>query len=364
MNKNLHSQDSPGVSFSETDAFESVRFIDVRSPSEFNDGCIPNAVSIPLLTDEERATIGSLYRSFGQTAAIDRVYDYFDPKRAEFTRRFGRFSLNETLVVYCARGGMRSRVITAFLRHLGYRARRLEGGYKAFRHWNLQRLESFTIQYPVVLHGKTGVGKTRVLERLDNALDLEGLARHRGSIFGGIGKRPVTQKQFEAALIYRLLALDNQRPVFIEGESRRIGNINLPGRLFDQMQTATMVLLEAPMTLRVERTIDEYIRQQPETLPQIRSTIESLKSELGSNNVKRLLQQFDEKRYTVCFESILETYYDKKYDYSLKKQHFLATVATSDLDVAVHRIKAITADRFTVKTAIGPSAAALKRPKR
>jgi len=339
MEKDLHLQDNPTISFVDSRNVADVRYLDVRAPSEYRDGCIPTAYNIPLLTDEERTAIGCLYRSLGQSSAIEKGYDFFFPKLDYFSNSFSQFNQDDTLVIYCARGGMRSRVITAFLNRCGFKAKQLVGGYKAFRQWNLEALNSFKIEHPVVLHGKTGVGKTLVLELLENALNLEALAHHRGSLFGGIGKHPTTQKHFEAALIERLQQLDNRRPVFIEGESQRIGNITLPTRLFQQMKTARMVLLEAPMTVRVQRTIEAYIRQQPAFLPDIRQTIQALQNDLGKKPVDHLLTLFDNGDYESCFESILKHYYDKRYAHSLDKIHFDTVISSEDIAEAVARIE-------------------------
>ncbi len=204
MKKNLHNRENPQTTIEQTWQSVNTEYIDVRSPKEFESGHIPGAVSIPLLENKERESIGILYKNFGQQKAIERGYEYLDGKLDDFNKQFKELPHDKLLVVYCARGGMRSQVITSLCNHLSFDARQLTGGYKAFRNWNLAELNKIEFQCPVVLHGKTGVGKTLVLNRIDNSLDLEGLADHRGSLFGGIGKSPVTQKTFEANLLTRL----------------------------------------------------------------------------------------------------------------------------------------------------------------
>jgi len=344
MTKKLHRQQNPQINIRDFWPIrEQVYVIDVRSPKEFSDGMIPEAVNLPLLSDAERSRVGILYKRFGQEKAIDEGYNIFEPKLTEFYSYFEHFSKNKRLIVYCARGGMRSKVITAFARSLGFDAVQLSGGYKAFRQFNLDRLDESLLQSdPVVLHGKTGVGKTLVLAELENSLDLEGMAQHRGSLFGGIGKQPVTQKEFEARILQRIEQLEPTKPVFIEGESRKIGDLIIPPKLFESMRSSRATLLEASLETRVSRTIDEYITNHPDNLSEIRRVIGLLVKELGKRNVQRLQTEFDKGEYDKCFGFILVNYYDKKYAHSLKNLVFEDTISTEDISDAVNRLNALT----------------------
>lgn len=339
MKKDLHRLTPPQISINSVWNALNISIIDVRSPLEFNEGSIPGAQNIPLLTDLERTLVGTLYRQYGQQPAIEKGYELFEPKIAAFLSPFQRLPKDQKIAVFCARGGMRSQVITSLLRKHGYAAEQIIGGYKAFRNWNLEKLAQFTLNHPVILHGKTGVGKTLVLNQLDNALDLEGLAQHRGSMFGAIGKCPVTQKSFDAALLKRLEALDNSHPVFIEGESRKIGKITLPAKLFGQMKTARSILLEASPGTRALRTVEEYIDKYPDSHGEIRETILGLKRDLGKANIQRLVKDFDDKKYQSCFEFILLNYYDRKYDYSLKSIEFDSITSSESIMQAAELIK-------------------------
>lgn len=340
MKKDLHRQINPQISIDESWNRRDTLFIDVRSQEEFSKGTIPGSSNIPLLDNEERETIGILYKHFGRQKAVEEGYSLFIPKLNYFDTSFGKIPKDRTVTVFCARGGMRSQVITSYMRYLGYQACQLEGGYKAYRNWVLDRLKRFRFEKPVIIHGKTGVGKTLVLNRLDNVLDLEGLADHRGSLFGGIGKNPASQKTFEANLLVTLEKLDNTRPVFIEGESRKVGDVSIPATIFQQMQSAVVILLEASIETRVQRTIEEYITRQPENLDSIRSTITLLEKDLGKKNIAMLLRLFDEENYHKCFETILLNYYDKKYSHSMKKLTVAKTINADHLDEACNEIRA------------------------
>ena len=339
MEKNFHQLANPQTDIEEIWNQPQQIIIDVRSSMEFCQGCVPGATNIPLLSDQERSNIGILYKKFGQKSAIERGYGIFEAKLDHFKKRFEQFPKHLSVVVYCARGGMRSQVITSFMRTLGYRAKQLKGGYKAFRKWNLNKLDNFSLTFPVILHGKTGVGKTLVLKQMQNSLDLEGLAQHRGSLFGAIGKQPVSQKTFEAHLIQRLEELENSEPVFIEGESRKIGDVIIPAKLFSQMQSARVILLEASIKTRVSRIIEEYILQHEAYHPKIREVISSLAMDLGKKNVERLLKQFDQGEYFDCFEFILINYYDRKYSHSLKNLIFENKVDTEEIGQAIREIQ-------------------------
>lgn len=338
MTKKLHQQLNPQINIDVLWAErDQVTVIDVRSPKEYLEGAIPGAVNLPLLSDTERSKVGILYKQFGQAKAIDEGYQILEPKMDHFRSYFNQFSKKIPLIVYCARGGMRSQVITSLSRALGFDARQLIGGYKAFRNFNLDSLKNrpFSSRL-VVLHGKTGVGKTLVLTQLLNSLDLEGLAQHRGSLFGGIGKEPVTQKTFEAQLLARIESLDYKQPIFVEGESRKIGDLLVPPAIFESMKNGRMILLEASLETRVARTVEEYVTNQPENRPEIRAVIGLLEKDLGKKNVKRLQDEFDKGEYEKCFGYILLNYYDKKYAHSMKNLVVEDTISSENIAQAAH----------------------------
>jgi tRNA 2-selenouridine synthase len=245
------------------DSFDSI--IDCRSPAEYAEDHIPGAISAPVLDDAERATVGTLYKRSSQ----------FDAKKvgaALVAKNVARHV--ETLfadkgpqwrpLVYCWRGGKRSGAMAQVLREIGWQAATLEGGYKAYRRWVVERLEVLPPQLSfTVIHGPTGSGKSRLLAALQSAgaqvLDLEALAAHRGSVLGALPERPQpSQKMFESLLLQALSALDPARPVFVEGESKKIGELQVPEALIAHMRASPCVLLETPFDTRVDLLLAEY----------------------------------------------------------------------------------------------------------
>src|SRR5688572_889377 len=239
--------------------------IDVRSPAEFAEDHIPGAISAPVLDDEERAKVGTLYK---QVSA-------FDAKKlgaALLAKNFARHVENlfrdkeQTWrpLVYCWRGGKRSGAAAHILREIGWKADTLEGGYKAYRRWVVQQLEEMPQQLQWrVIHGPTGSGKSRLLSALKAAgaqvLDLEQLAAHRGSVLGNLPGRPQpSQKMFESRLLHELSALNNSSPVFVEGESKKIGQLQVPEALMDRMRASPCVRLDTSLEVRVSLLLDEY----------------------------------------------------------------------------------------------------------
>ena len=239
--------------------------IDCRSPAEYAEDHIPGAISAPVLDDDERASVGTLYKQVSP----------FDAKKlgaALVAKNIARHV--ETLfagkepqwrpLVYCWRGGKRSAAMAQVLREIGWRAETLEGGYKAYRRSVVAALESLpaTLDFTVI-HGATGSGKSRLLGALRRAgaqvLDLEDLAAHRGSVLGALPGRPQpSQKMFESLLLEELAAFDAARPVFVEGESKKIGELQLPEALIGHMRASPCVLLETALEARVTLLLEEY----------------------------------------------------------------------------------------------------------
>jgi tRNA 2-selenouridine synthase len=239
--------------------------IDCRSPAEYAEDHIPGALSAPVLDDGERATVGTMYKQLSP----------FEAKKlgaALVAKNVGRHV--QALfagrppgwrpLVYCWRGGKRSGAMAHILREIGWDAQTLEGGYRSYRRWVVAQLESIpeTLGFRVV-HGATGSGKSRLLGALRKAgaqvLDLEALAAHRGSVLGSLPDRPQpSQKWFESQLLAALRALNRRSPVYVEGESKKIGQLQVPEALIARMRASPCVRLEAPLEVRVTLLLDEY----------------------------------------------------------------------------------------------------------
>jgi tRNA 2-selenouridine synthase len=239
--------------------------IDCRSPSEYAEDHIPGAVSAPVLDDAERATVGTLYKQvspfeakrLGAALVAKNVARHVETLFAQKPRGWRP-------LVYCWRGGKRSGAMAHILREIGWEASTLEGGYRHYRRWVVTQLETFpeTLHWRVI-HGPTGSGKSRLLAALRRAgaqvLDLEELAAHRGSVLGTLPERPQpSQKWFESQLLAELAALDPRRPVFVEGESKKIGQVQVPEALIARMRASPCLRLEAPLEVRVTLLLEEY----------------------------------------------------------------------------------------------------------
>ncbi|MCP4298275.1 MAG: tRNA 2-selenouridine(34) synthase MnmH [Proteobacteria bacterium] len=334
-----HNKKNRTITIEETWNQSDIVVLDVRSQKEFLAGSLPNAHNLPLLDNEERSVIGLLYKRCGKGAAIEKGYGILSPKLKSLQQYFLKFSRSQKFVVYCARGGMRSNVITSLMCQLGYDSWQLVGGYKTFRNWLLKRLDSYEFHHLVVLQGVTGVGKTLVLNQLHNSVDLEGLARHRGSLFGGVGKEPENQKNFEAKLLLSLDRCDNTRSIVLEGESRKIGDVSIPANIHQQMKVGTIFLLEASIETRTRRTVEEYITKQNAAIPLIKEKIMLLKQDLGKKKIDDLLRLFDQKNYFDCFKSILLEYYDGKYQHSMGRLNIESKVDAEDVMMAARDIE-------------------------
>jgi tRNA 2-selenouridine synthase len=239
--------------------------IDVRSPAEFAEDHIPGAISAPVLDDAERAQVGTLYKQVSAFEAKKLGAGLVAKNVAQHVARlFQDQPKSWHPLVYCWRGGKRSGSMAHILKEIGWNAETLEGGYKAYRRWVVAELESLpsNLQF-IVIHGPTGSGKSRFLGALERAgsqvLDLEDLAAHRGSVLGNLPGRPQpSQKMFESVLLEKLQALDPSRPVFVEGESKKIGQLQVPEALMARMRASPCVVLETSMDTRVELLLDEY----------------------------------------------------------------------------------------------------------
>jgi tRNA 2-selenouridine synthase len=311
---------------------------DVRSPSEFRHAHIPGSINIPLFTDEERAVIGTLYKQKGRQEAVLRGLDFFGPKMKSLIHQVDSAiniqeigSLPESpMVLHCWRGGMRSASVAWLMNLYGFQVSTLHGGYKNFRKWVIDYLtQPFAFK---ILGGYTGSLKTRILrcmreKTLSRVLDLEDLASHRGSAFGGYGlpEQP-SQEMFEnlvAYEIHRQLSSEGEinqtkghSAIWIEDESQRIGRVNIPIALWNHMRTRPVYFLDLPFQERLENIIMEYGRIERDLLI---GSIDRISKRLGgleANTCRNLLMEGDIRG---AF-SILLKYYDKTYDKALKNR--------------------------------------------
>ena len=236
--------------------------IDVRSPSEYGKGHIVGAYNMPLFSDEERAAVGTLYKKVSRDAAIEKGLELVGPKMHGFVKDARRLSEGKELFLYCWRGGMRSGSMAWLLDTAGFKVSLLRGGYKAYRRLFVEELERLKDNF-VVLAGYTGSGKTDILYEIEKQnrqmLDLEGLANHRGSVFGGFGQDPQpTTEHFCNLLFDKLRGFSSDREIWCEGESISIGHIYMPNELFDVISSSVLINIDVPREIRVTRLVDGY----------------------------------------------------------------------------------------------------------
>ena len=297
--------------------------IDTRSESEFGIDHLPGAVNCPVLTDAERVEVGTLYRQAGP----------FDARRAgaslvaaniarHLSTCFPERPRTWSPLVYCWRGGERSASIVHVMTRVGWRVQRLEGGYRAFRRLVVEALTALPTRFDYrVLCGATGSGKSRLLNHLDRAgaqvLDLEALAAHRGSVLGGFPGHPQpSQRQFETRLWWALRRLNPARPVFVESESRKIGDCQLPNALLDAMRQSVCVSLDLPAPQRIRLLRDEY-RHYERCPQQLCEQLDCLTALHGAVTIERWKALVRNARWDELVACLLNEHYDPVYRRSI-----------------------------------------------
>ena len=305
------------VTVAQLDAFDEV--IDVRSPAEFALDHVPNAVNCPVLDDAERAHVGTLYKQvspfdakkIGAALVSKNIARHID-------EQFRGRDRGWRPLVYCWRGGQRSAAMAHVLRQVGWDAATLEGGYRAYRREVMAQLEETPqlFRFKVVC-GATGSGKSRLLAALAaqgaQALDLERLARHRGSLLGELpGDPQPSQKMFDSLVWSALKRLDPARPVFVEAESKKIGQLQVPAQLLERMREGECLRLEVPTTERVRFLIEEY-RHFLEEPAALKEKLQCLTSRHGRAVIDRWLAQTDSRAWGELVADLLVTHYDPSY---------------------------------------------------
>jgi tRNA 2-selenouridine synthase len=300
--------------------------IDVRSPSEFAEDHLPGAVNWPVLLDEERSVVGTLYkqvsplkaRQVGAAMVARNIAAHIEREVVDRARDWHP-------LVYCWRGGQRSAALAWFLGQVGFRTCQLDGGYKAFRTVLRSDLDAraATLAFTVVC-GRTGSGKTRLLHALREqgaqVLDLEALACHRGSVLGGLPAQPQpAQKRFDTLLWEALRAFDPSRPVFVESESRKIGALHLPEALIDHMRTrGRCVLVEMTAEARVQLLLDDYGHFAAD-VEGFCARLDGLVALRGRATVKAWQEAARQGRWTALFADLMAQHYDPLYDRSMRR---------------------------------------------
>lgn len=327
--------------------FEKIRtdclIFDVRSPLEFDEFHVIGSINLPLLQDEARKIVGTIYRKAGQQEAVNQGWIEFEKNFKELISKAKKEiskKSNKKIVVYCARGGMRSGIITNLLEHLGYKVYRLMGGIKEYRNslygWLDEILDTWKPKF-VVLEGMTGTRKTELIQNLNVAkLDLEDLANHRASTYGGVGLKERSQKMFIFLLYEELLKLKDCDNVVVEGESKKIGKIFLPEKLFDLMLSGDFVHVVASNDVRINHVIKEYCSSK-EKVEELMLLTPRLVKFIGKKKVDEVVSWFEKGEYYLAVEFLLLEYYDNVYKNFAKEYVF--EISTDDLNKAKKKLE-------------------------
>ncbi len=299
--------------------------IDVRSPSEYYKGHMPNSINIPLFDNDERAIIGTFYKKEGRKKAVIEGLQFLE-KKIEFLldnlfmyidsfKTIPNKNNNELFIrIYCSRGGMRSQSIAWLLEKYKLNPITLDGGYKIYRRWVL---DSFSKKLNiVVIGGKTGTGKTRLLSLLEKykyqTIDLEGFACHRGSTFGGLGmKEQPSNEKFENIIAEKINSFKFSNNIFVEAESANIGKCKIPHEFFNQMKHSRRIEILRSESNRLDELINTYSVFKKEELQE---SVLRIKKRLGPQRTKIALESINKEKWDLVCKSVLD-YYDRCYEY-------------------------------------------------
>jgi tRNA 2-selenouridine synthase len=307
--------------------------IDVRSPGEFAEGTVPGSYNIPLFDNQERHEIGTIYKQQSIEAAKARGVEIVAAKLPAMIRELQ--SIPGRKAIFCWRGGMRSKTAATLLSILAGKVYRVQGGFRAYRQWVVQTIETFEWKPRlIVINGYTGTGKTKILRSLQAqgypVIDLESIAAHRGSIFGGIGLAAHNQRTFDALLIQSCLRLQTHPYVLMEAESRRVGKVVIPEFLYAAKAKAQQLIIHLPMEQRVSNILADY---EPHLYSEaVMSAFERIERKIhtpAATAIRTYLQQED---YAAATRLLLEYYYDPRYahviaEYDVQRTNIVAQSA-------------------------------------
>lgn len=297
-----------------SDAYQMLNsiWIDVRCPREFTKGHFTKAINIPLFSDNQYEKIGQTYKKIGRESATEMGLKYASKSSTSILNQISNLN-SKNIIIYCARGGMRSKGFQLLLDNAGHHSFRIERGYKSIRAHTLDSYKSK--REVVVIAGSTGTGKTDLLHQMKkdghNVIDLEHLANHRGSAFGDLGlSEQSTQQQFENDLSSCWLDTDENKPVFIESESRRIGRVTIPPDIWAQMLNGIYLKIDMNINRRIKNLIKDYGHHSKNDLV---TRIHRISKKLGGQKTKIAIDLIEKNNLTKLCELLLDSYYDKMY---------------------------------------------------
>lgn len=324
-------------------------FIDVRSPLEFATDHIMGAINIPILDNEERAIIGTLYKHEGKDKAVETGLDFVAPKLKELFNQVKKLKEEYTnVIIYCFRGGMRSSSVVSILSSFGIETVKLDGGYKYYRNYVINTLENIDKHFKfVVLHGNTCIGKTEMLLDLQSRgmgiIDLEYYARNSGSVFGEIyyNGENSTQKFFETQIFDYLekAKLENKYYLFMESESKKIGKCMLSNVFWNMMKDGYHILVEASIESRSHRCVKDYLAKCKDDNTRFKNSLIKLKDTIGKANIEMLLEKVDQNEDYFIAKFLMENYYDQLYNHSQTQYDYEFTVNSDNITLACDKIE-------------------------
>ncbi len=324
--------------------------VDVRTPLEYDEDHIPGAINFPLLANEERVEIGILHKEAGPHAARIRGLEMTAHRMPAMVAAIADAAAGRPILVCCWRGGLRSRTVATILDLAGYDAVQLIDGYKAFRHHVMAYFEPFRPPGPlVVIHGMTGIGKTEFVLGMKSdqftVIDLEGLACHRGSAFGEWGlTQDLSQKRFETLLWDAFRKAPPGRPVIVEGESKRIGKLSLPGDMYEVMQESAKVWCQASIETRVRRLIAEY--GKPVYREGMAEALRRIGKRLGREKCEEIAGYLERWELEPFTTKLIRHYYDKVY-YKTRDWHEDVIISLEDYAAAERELERFIRDSIS-----------------
>ncbi len=343
------------ISYQESLDLEDSIYIDARTKEEYNEATIPGATNMELLNHNERNIIGTIYKKQNPKKAKFKGVELVSPKIPNLIKKIDQLDQNyDNLIIFCSRGGLRSKSLAEFSDLAGIEVYRLEDGYKGYRHFVMNKLKNYNFKGNIsVLHGNTGVGKTYILKEMEklgaDVIDLEGIANHRGSAFGSIGLNyPYNQKYFDSLLWEELKKKDKQNGmIFVEAESRRVGHSVIPDFFHKKMKTGENLLITASMEKRIDNIYLEYIKDiesdQEKFIERVLESLTAIKKYIikkaGKKSYFKLLELAKKGEFKKLTKILLEDYYDPMYEHSQKKiNNYKAEIQAENIQYAARKI--------------------------
>ncbi|WP_035618908.1 tRNA 2-selenouridine(34) synthase MnmH [Lacticigenium naphthae] len=323
--------------------------VDVRSPKEFEEATIPGAINIPLFSNNERATVGTAYKHEGQEMAKNVGLEIFSKKLPAFIEEFSQ--LKTPITVFCWRGGMRSKTAASVVDLMDIPISRLTGGIKAYHEWNIEQLNTLYLPPLIVLNGHTGNGKTHILHQLKEegypVIDLEGMANHRGSIFGHIGLEPSNQRTFDLLLGEALIKYKDEPFILLEGESSRIGKVIIPDRFYQHKETSPQLFLNLPIAERVRNILVDYSPQDYHN--QFVESFRLIKRRIHTPVAHATEQALVNRDYPAVVENLLLYYYDPRYTYSTTcSENLITPIDALSVEDAKEKVKQFLSSKHSI----------------